>query len=82
MFDLNLFVGLMGMSLILIAFAGDLFKKITEDHVIYNMMNIIGGLALAYYAYSLDSVPFLILQVVWVACSAYKLMLICKKENC
>jgi len=76
MFNLNLAIGTVGMVLILVAFVGDLFKKITEDYAIYNIVNIIGALALAFYAYSLNSAPFLILQLVWAACSAYKLLLI------
>lgn len=71
-------VGTMGMFLILAAFAGDLFKKITEDDKIYNILNIAGGLFLAYYAYTLNSLPFLILQMIWVLFATYKLITICK----
>jgi len=69
-------IGIIGMILILAAFIGDLFKKITEDFVIYNIINIAGALALAYYAYTLNSWPFLILELIWAIFAGYKLMLI------
>lgn len=80
MFDLNTTIGMIGMILILVAFIGDLFKKITEDFVVYNVMNIAGALALAYYAYALGSMPFLVLEFVWVAFAAYKLATLYKSR--
>lgn len=80
MINLTLTIGVIGMILILAAFIGDLFKKITEDTMIYNIMNIVGALALAYYAYTINSVPFLILQLVWAVFAGYKLLLIYNKR--
>lgn len=80
MIELNLLVGIVGMVFILMAFIDDLFKKITEDNVSYNLLNIAGGLALAYYAYSLSSLPFMILQLFWVLSSAYKLLTLYQKS--
>ena len=76
--DIAILIGTIGMLLILVAFVGDLFKKITEDNISYNILNIVGGLFLAYYAYTLDSLPFLILQIVWVLFALYKLITIYK----
>lgn len=81
MTNLDLAIGIIGMALILVAFIGDLFKKITEDFVIYNIINIVGALALAYYAYVLDSLPFLILELIWAIFAGYKLMLIYKSKT-
>jgi hypothetical protein len=78
MTNFDLVIGVFGMVLILAAFIGDLFKKITEDFVIYNIMNIAGALALAYYAYALKSLPFLVLEFIWAIFAGYKLLLICK----
>lgn len=80
MTNIDLAIGIIGMALILIAFIGDLFKKITEDFVIYNIINIVGALALAYYAYALNSLPFLILELIWAIFAGYKLMLIYKNR--
>ena len=77
----DLLIGVIGMVLILGAFIGDLFKKITEDFVIYNIINIVGALALAYYAYTLNSFPFLILELIWAIFAGYKLLLIYKKKT-
>lgn len=78
MTDFDLMIGVIGMVLILAAFIGDLFKKITEDFAIYNIMNIAGALALAYYAYTLNSLPFLVLEFIWAIFAGYKLLLIYK----
>ena len=77
----DLLIGVIGMALILVAFVGNLFKKITEDFVIYNIINIVGALALAYYAYTLNSLPFLILELIWAIFAGYKLLLIYKKKT-
>lgn len=80
MVNSDLLIGVIGMIFILTAFIGDLFKKITEDFVVYNIINIVGALALAYYAYALDSLPFLILEFIWAIFAAYKLLLIYKSK--
>lgn len=81
MTDLDHAIGIVGMIFILVAFLGDLFKWITEDFVIYNVMNIIGALALAYYAFVLNSTPFLVLQIIWAIFAGYKLLLIYKGKG-
>ncbi len=78
MTDFDFAIGVIGMALILSAFIGDLFKKITEDFAVYNIMNIAGALALAYYAYTLNSLPFLVLELIWAIFAGYKLLLIYK----
>jgi len=80
MTDFDLIIGVFGMTLILAAFIGDLFKKITEDFAVYNIMNIVGALALVYYAYTLNSLPFLVLEFVWAVFAGYKLLLIYKSR--
>lgn len=80
MANLDLIIGTIGMVVISVAFIGDLFKKITEDTVVYNVMNIIGALALAYYAYALNSLPFLFLELIWAIFAGYKLYLIYKSK--
>lgn len=81
MANFDLIIGVIGMILILVAFIGDLFKKITEDFIVYNLMNIAGALALTYYAYALNSWPFLILELIWAIFAGYKLFLIYKNKT-
>lgn len=74
MINFAVIVGAIGMIFLLTAFALNLFKKVTQDSFIYNIFNIIGAGLLAYYAYALNSIPFLILQVIWISFAVYKLI--------
>jgi threonine/homoserine/homoserine lactone efflux protein len=77
--DIALVVGAAGMSVLLLAFVLNLFKKIMQDSVIYNALNIVGSGLLIYYAYVLNSTPFLILEITWALFAVYKLIIIFKK---
>lgn len=74
MINLAVIVGVIGMIFLLTAFALNLFKKVTQDSFIYNIFNIIGAGLLAYYAYALNSIPFLILEAIWILFAVYKLI--------
>lgn len=74
MINLNIAIGIIGMIFLLIAFALNLFKKVTQDSFIYNIFNIIGAGLLAYYAYALNSIPFLVLESIWIFFTVYKLI--------
>ncbi len=74
MINFAVIVGAIGMIFLLTAFALNLFKKVTQDSLIYNIFNIIGAGLLAYYAYALNSIPFLILQAIWISFAVYKLI--------
>jgi len=77
---INLIIGITGMFFILLGFILDeFFKKWNQDTVQYNVLNIIGSLLLIYYAYTLNSWPFLILNVVWFIVAGYKLIRIIKR---
>ena len=73
-------VGIIGMIFLLTAFALNLFKKVTQDSLTYNIFNIIGAGLLACYAYALNSVPFLILEAIWISFAVYKLIFSNKKN--
>jgi nicotinamide riboside transporter PnuC len=74
MIDLVVIIGIIGMLFLLSAFALNLFTKVTENWLIYNVLNIIGAGLLAYYAYILKSFPFLILESIWILFAVYKLI--------
>lgn len=76
MVDIILIIGTTGMLLLLVAFVLNLLKRVMQDSALYNILNIIGGGLLTYYAYSLNSIPFLILEVVWTLFATYKLIII------
>ena len=76
MTDINLIFGILGMLLLLLAFALNLLKKVTEHSISYILLNIFGAGISAYYAYTLVAVPFIILESVWALFAVYKLILI------
>lgn len=72
--------GITGMLCILIAFVLDeFFNKWSRDTLKYNIVNIIGSALLIYYAFTLGSWPFIILNSVWMVVAAIKLAKIIKK---
>ena len=80
MINLAVIIGVIGMIFLLTAFALNLFKKVTQDSSIYNIFNIIGAGLLAYYAYALNSIPFLILEGIWILFALYKLIFFNKRN--
>ena len=68
-----LFIGLPGMALILIAFVLNDFHKLSVDSKSSILMNMVGAGLLTIYAYTLNSIPFIILNLVWLASATYKL---------
>jgi len=74
MISINEIIGFAGLFLILIAFILNLLKKIKTESKLYNIMNLLGSIMLTYYALLLDSIPFLILQVMWGMASLYNLI--------
>jgi len=77
----NLYIGIAGMFLLLLAFSLNLAKRLTQDAVAYIVLNILGAGLSVYYAIALDAVPFIILESVWGLFALYKLMLVLKKRR-
>ncbi|MBU0459406.1 MAG: hypothetical protein KKH52_03220 [Nanoarchaeota archaeon] len=77
---IELLIGIVGMVLIVVGFVLDEFwNKFNQNTVRYNIVNICGSLLLIYYAFSLNSWPFIILNVVWFLAALIKLVKIMKK---
>lgn len=74
MVNYNLYIGVLGMLLLLTAFALNLLKVKSQDSLTYIVMNVLGGGISAYYAVTLEAVPFVILESVWTAFALYKLV--------
>ena len=71
---IGLFIGIAGMVFILAAFVLDEFsRKFTSESVVGNLLNILGSGLLVYYAFTLRSWPFLILNLVWCGAAMVKL---------
>lgn len=74
MIYMELIIGLIGMTLILAGFIlNEVSRKLSSDTKTYNLINFIGAGFLAYYAYLLNSIPFLILNIVWSITAIWKL---------
>ncbi len=62
-------IGFIGVSILLVAYLLNLFKKITQDTHTYILLNLIGA-GLAFIASVLiNYVPFIILEAVWTVIS-------------
>ncbi|MBT4805752.1 hypothetical protein HON71_06275 [Candidatus Woesearchaeota archaeon] len=77
---IDLIIGIVGMTFILVAFILDEFiQKFNQNTIQYNLLNIIGAGLLTYYAFSLNSWPFMVLNIVWLVVAGFKLTRIIKK---
>jgi len=63
--DQTTFIGTSGAFLILVAFVMLQLHKWKEDYLIYDFLNLVGGILLVIYAIILRSYPFLVLNTVW-----------------
>lgn len=71
----NLVIGLIGMTFILVAFfLNEFYKTWSQNTIRYNITNILGSGLLIYYAFAIDSIPFIILNGVWFITAVIKLV--------
>ena len=76
---MSLVAGIIGVVCILVAFLLDEFSKVNTKTVSYNLLNIMGSGLLMYYAYTLQSWPFVVLNGVWLLAAVIKLVKISQK---
>jgi hypothetical protein len=77
----NMWLGTAGMFLLLVAFLLGQLGRLSAQSGSYNMLNVIGGGLLCYYAITLGSVPFLLLEGVWTASALWKLVLLTRRAE-
>ncbi len=78
--NMDLIIGISGVIFILTAFILDEFyKRFNSETVLYNLLNIAGSGLLMYYAYSLQSWPFVFLNAVWMAVAMIKIVRIVQR---
>lgn len=63
-------IGIIGTTIILISFLLNQLGKWSATSPSYDLANTIGSAVLMYYAYLLESWPFLVLNTVWFLVSA------------
>jgi hypothetical protein len=65
----NQLIGITGMMCILIGFLLNQVQKWKHDSIEYDTVNLVGSVLLTIYSINLESMPFIILNVVWAAVS-------------
>lgn len=71
---IDLYLGIIGMVCILTAFIlNEFVKSYNANTLVFNLINLVGSGLLIYYAYTLQSIPFLILNGVWFATAVFKI---------
>lgn len=68
-----LLIGITGMLLFLVAFTANLAGWWEQTEPRYAALNVIGAILLGFYAYRIESYPFLVLEAAWGGVAAYKL---------
>jgi len=63
--DVFFALGTAGLSLLLIAYALTMSKRITQDSSRYHLLNFIGCVLLVAYAIKIESPVFVVLESVW-----------------
>jgi hypothetical protein len=63
---MQLYVGIAGSILCIVALAITLFKIGFGDSIEYKLLNLFGGVCLLYYAVIEQVIPFIILEATWV----------------
>ncbi|MCX6707988.1 MAG: hypothetical protein NT001_07720 [Candidatus Woesearchaeota archaeon] len=58
-------IGLMGLAILLLAYALSLFGAISQDSWKFDILNFTGALCLAYYTYVAGAIFFSVLLLVW-----------------
>ena len=67
-------LGVIGMSVVLIAYLLNLFNKVTVESERYLMLNFLGCVLLFAYAFQIDSTPFMVVNAVWGLSAVFKLI--------
>ncbi len=74
-------IGSFGVTLLLAAFGLNLLRKLSERSVVYLLMNIIGAMLAAWYAWDGGAVPFVILEFVWALTALVRLTIVLTKRS-
>jgi hypothetical protein len=72
-------IGTLGVTLLLIAFALNIAKKITPESTSYLILNILGAGLAGVSSYMIHFYPFVVLESVWVLASLLALFNLNKK---
>ncbi|MFH1239607.1 MAG: hypothetical protein V1672_00125 [Candidatus Diapherotrites archaeon] len=71
MFEISEIIGMVGLGILLLAFALNHGKHKKRFSFTYNGLNLIGSLMLVYYAYTINAIVFIILNITWAFIALY-----------
>lgn len=71
MFEISEIIGIVGLGLLIFAFILNHGKHKKRFTFTYNGLNFIGSLMLVYYAYTINSIVFIILNITWAFFALY-----------
>ncbi|MBS1651781.1 MAG: hypothetical protein JSU07_07210 [Bacteroidetes bacterium] len=72
--NLSNWIGTIGVTLLLIAFTLNIAKKITPQHKLYLILNVVGAALAGISSFMIGFWPFVILEFVWVFASLIPLL--------
>ncbi len=72
--DFSTIIGSLGVTLLLFAFALNLFKLIKQDNLFYMLLNIIGAALSCYASVLIEYMPFIILEGTWALVALFGLI--------
>ncbi len=67
-------IGVAGVTLLLIAFAGNILRRLDEQGALYLLLNLFGAGLAAFYAWRTGSIPFVVLEAAWAAAALARLI--------
>ncbi|UCD64491.1 MAG: hypothetical protein JSW34_03390 [Candidatus Zixiibacteriota bacterium] len=76
----SLIIGSAGVGLLLLAFALNLVRKLSHSSPVYLVMNAVGALMAAWYAYDGGAAPFVVLELTWALAAGVRLVLLAKNK--
>jgi hypothetical protein len=79
--DLSSWIGTFGVTLLLIAFALNIAKKLSATSKIYLGLNIVGAGLAGISSYMIEFWPFVVLESVWVIATFIALLKPSNNEN-
>lgn len=79
--NLSDWIGTTGVTLLLIAFALNIAKKISPESTSYLLLNILGSAMAGISSYMIEFWPFVVLESVWMLASIFALIKSKKHET-
>lgn len=78
---ISLFIGSLGVGLLLLAFVFNLLKIVNEKSITYLFLNFVGAGLASWYAFDSNIIPFVILELVWAGTAFIRLIFNIKKGS-